>query len=340
MVDYDISTQSGPRRRLPLAPHQMTQRITPADDAIVLSHFGIASLSAERWAMTIDGMVARPQTFDLRALRQFPWTTLEAVHHCAGNPFEPRAPSRRVCNVQWGGHRLVDVLASCGPMPQAGYVWSFGTDGGVFDGVRVEAYGKDFPIDRLEEDVLLAVAMNGESLRRENGFPVRLVVPGFYGTNSVKWLTRMTLAATRIENPFATRWYNDEVLDGAGPPTGRSRPLWQLPPQSIIVGPAPQTRVRRHQPVTVWGWTWADVGTSSVLIANEDGTLHLPALVEPRRDRAWQKFEATWMPNCAGIVNLTARATDRNGDTQPHGNARNAQHVVPIVVIEDSHETT
>jgi sulfane dehydrogenase subunit SoxC len=145
---------------------------------------------------------------------------------------------------------------------------------------------------------------------------VRLVVPGFYGTNSVKWLTRMTLAATRIENPFATRWFNDEVLDSAGRPTGRSRPLWQLPPQSIIVAPAPQTRVRCHQPVTVWGWTWADVGTESVLIANEDGTLHLPALVEPRRDRAWQKFEATWMPNCAGIVNLTARATDRNGDTQ------------------------
>src|SRR6266478_4993976 len=79
-----------------------------------------------------------------------------------------------MCN--GGGHRLVDVLASCGPMPQARYVWSFGTDGGVFDGVRVEAYGKDFPIDRLEEDVLLAVAMNGETLRPENGFPVRLVV--------------------------------------------------------------------------------------------------------------------------------------------------------------------
>ena len=97
-------------------------------------------------------------------------------------------------------HGAAIALLTCWRVAvQCRYVWFFGTDGGVFDGVRVEAYGKDFPIDRLEEDVLLAVAMNGESLRPENGFPVRLVVPGFYGTNSVKWLNRMTLAATRAE---------------------------------------------------------------------------------------------------------------------------------------------
>ena len=93
---------------------------------------------------------------------------------------------------------------------------------GAFQGVHCDAYVKDLPLDRVSADVLIADEMNGAPLRPENGYPARLVIPGYYGTNSVKWLTRLTLAAERAASPLTTRWYNDAVRDAAGRPT-----LWQ-----------------------------------------------------------------------------------------------------------------
>ena len=119
-------------------------------------------------------------------------------------------------------------------------MWSHGADYGEFAGVAVERYTKDLPLSRLSADVLIATELNDEPLLAENGFPARLVVPGFYGTNSVKWLTGMTLADRRADSPFTTRWYNDAVLDGEGRATGQTVPVWAIAPESVIVAPAPE----------------------------------------------------------------------------------------------------
>ena len=93
--------------------------------------------------------------------------------------------------------RLFDVLADCWPSSAAKYIWSHGAHSGEFSGVVVDPYLKDLPIARVENDVLIACEMNGSALPAEHGFPARLVVPGYYGTNSVKWITRITLAERR-----------------------------------------------------------------------------------------------------------------------------------------------
>ena len=118
------------------------------------------------------------------------------------------------------------------------------------------AYVKDLPISRVEQDVLIAYELNGAPLAPENGFPARLVVPGFYGTNSVKWLTRVTVADARAPGPFTARWYNDPELDERGKPTGRTRPVWSIAPELIITQPAPEAHIKAGAACAVSGWAW------------------------------------------------------------------------------------
>jgi DMSO/TMAO reductase YedYZ molybdopterin-dependent catalytic subunit len=163
--------------------------------------------------LTIDGLVRKSVRLTFSELLRRPHTKVASIHQCCGSPLKPDLPTRRICNVVWGGVRLSELLAECEPLPDARFLWSSGADYGVFEGVTCDAFVKDMPSHRANADVLVAYEMNGSPLRPENGYPVRLVVPGYYGTNSVKWLNRLTFAATRASGPFTTRWYNDPVRD-------------------------------------------------------------------------------------------------------------------------------
>src|SRR5262245_37594521 len=198
----------GPFMRDPLAPHQMRDRLTRTEDVFLQCHLGVPHIERDQWSLTIDGLVERPRTLRFDDLLRYSKTELPTIHQCCGSPFAPFEPKRRICNVRWTGVRLVDVLADCRPHAAAQYIWSYGADFGEFSSVVIDAYVKDLPIARVTEDVLIAYEINGGALPAENGFPARLVVPGFYGTNSVKWLTRMTLAKIRATGAFTTRWYN------------------------------------------------------------------------------------------------------------------------------------
>jgi DMSO/TMAO reductase YedYZ molybdopterin-dependent catalytic subunit len=215
--------------------------------------------------------------------------------------------------------------------PRAKYVWSYGADFGEFEGVAIDAYVKDLPMARLEADVLVAYEMNSDALPAEHGFPARLVVPGFYGTNSVKWLTRMTLAESRASGPFTTRWYNDPVLDDAGGKTGDTKTVWSIAPESLIVSPAPHASIERSVEQQIWGWAWADGGVESVHVRLEDAWL--PAELEPARRREWQRFSMPWKPRHPGTVVLASQAKAKNGACQPISGQRNAIYSVPVTVI-------
>jgi DMSO/TMAO reductase YedYZ molybdopterin-dependent catalytic subunit len=145
-------------------------------------------------------------------------------------------------------------LPNVGRMRQPRYVWLGGADYGVFDGESCEAFVKDLPLERVAADVLVAYEMNGAPLRPEHGYPARLVVPGYYGTNSVKWLNRLSLAEKRANGPFTTRWYNDPILNADGRPTGRTVPVWSIAPESVIVSPAPDQTLSAGEDVEIWGW--------------------------------------------------------------------------------------
>jgi DMSO/TMAO reductase YedYZ molybdopterin-dependent catalytic subunit len=203
-------------RRIPLLPHQMHGRLTPTADMIVLCHLGIPRLDHEAWSLKIDGLLERPTQIDFSQLTTYPKHTVTSFHQCAGSPLQPLEPTQRICNVRWGGARLADVLRDCGPAPNARYIWSWGADYGAFGGIEHAAYVKDLPIERVACDVLIAYELNQAPLPPEHGFPARLVVPGFYGTNSVKWLSRITLARSRATSAFTTRWYNDPDPNNPG----------------------------------------------------------------------------------------------------------------------------
>ncbi|UFW92114.1 molybdopterin-dependent oxidoreductase (plasmid) [Bradyrhizobium barranii] len=248
--------------RIPCEPHMLTERMTPTKDCIVLCHLGLLEASdGDSWEIEVAGMVDRPMRLTVRDLKQMPKVTVSSVHQCAGSPLEPNRPTLRVCNVSWGGVRLDDLFRLVEPDPGAAFVWSTGADGGEFGGLDCGRYMKDLPRSRVGADVLLAYEMNGEPLLPEHGHPLRLVVPGFYGTNSVKWLRRIELRKERAPGPFTTRWYNDLVADGV------TRPVWNIAPQSMIVWPAPGTSLEQGTSVRAWGWAWADDSLAGVEIS-------------------------------------------------------------------------
>jgi DMSO/TMAO reductase YedYZ molybdopterin-dependent catalytic subunit len=316
--------------RHPLQPHQLQDRVTRVEDTVVLCHFGVARVDGESWSLAIDGLVERPLRLTLAELRRRPRVEVASVHQCCGSPLKPEVPTRRVCNVVWGGARLADLLAECRPRPEARFLWASGADHGVFQGVACDTFVKDLPLARAPADVLVAYEMNGAPLPAENGFPVRLVVPGFYGTNSVKWLTRLTLADARASGPFTTRWYNDPVRNEAGQPTGATTPVWSIAPESVIVSPTPNAVLEVGEPVEVWGWAWADGGVGTVEV---DADRWTAAAVEPPVGRAWQRFSAVWRPEQRGGRGLRSRARSLDGRSQPDTGARNAIHRVAVEMV-------
>lgn len=319
-------------RRVPLAPEEMTDRRTRTEHAIVLCHVGVPQIARHDWRLRIDGMVEQPLALAFDDLSRWPKVEIASVHQCAGSPLQPFEPARRICNVAWSGVRLSDVLRESKPDAAASFLWTEGADSGEFNGVSVEGYTKDLPIARIDDDVLIATEMNGAPLRPEHGFPARLVAPGFYGTNSVKWLTRITVASRRADSPFTTRWYNDPVLDQAGQPTSDTIPVWAIAPESVIVSPASGTELVVGQETTVWGWAWCDGGAERVEISVDDGATWRQAELEPPRGREWQRFAFAWRPIASGAVRLTARATSRDGAMQPASGRRNAWHSVAVQV--------
>jgi sulfane dehydrogenase subunit SoxC len=310
-------------RRVPLLPHQLLSKITAQRDLFVLAHVGVPHVDVKTWTLSITGMVREPATFSLDQIRQMPKKQVEALHQCAGYPSNPTIATRRIGNVVWGGVDLKTLLEGLGVLPEARFLWSYGLDSGEYDGIRSDLYLKDCPLDRLDHgDVLLAYEVNGEPLDAEHGFPLRLLVPGFYGTNSVKWLSRLHLAERRADGPFTTRLYNDAIESG-------TRPVWQIAPESVIVSPAPGAQIGGRA-VEIWGWAWADGGVAAVEISTDGGQNWHPAELERPDGWAWQKFRTSWQAEGAGEAVLMSRATGKQGAVQPLADWRNCIHAVPV----------
>jgi DMSO/TMAO reductase YedYZ molybdopterin-dependent catalytic subunit len=330
---YKSGYRAGSFSRSPLPPHQMQERFTSTEDLFILCHLGIPQLETDSWSLTIDGLVAQPLRLGFSELTAYPKCTITSFHQCCGSPLRPFEPTRRIANVRWSGTRLSDIMRDCRPKPEAKYLWSYGADYGEFVGMYNEAYVKDLPLERVSSDVLIAYELNGAPLPTENGFPARLVVPGFYSTNSVKWLMRMTVAKTRATGAFTTRWYNDPVLNTAGEDSGETVPVWSIAPESIIVSPAPGEALKRNIQQEVWGWAWADDRIERVDVSVDGGATWTKAEVEARAERAWQRFALSWRPNNSGLVVLCSNACSHDGTRQPEFGRRNAIHRIEVKVV-------
>jgi len=305
--------------------HDLVSYITPDERLFLVTHMSLAEIDPSMWSLEVGGMVAMERSFTLDDLQSLPQHRVISVHECAGSPLTPREPKRRVGNVEWCGVRLSDVLELCEVSPDASYVWSQGLEWGEFAGLKNEPFVKDLPIDKaLSSEVLLALGMNGEPLSSARGGPVRLVVPGWYGTNSVKWIGRITLAAARAPGPYTTKFYNDEA------PEGR-RPVWAIAPESVIVTPAPDDRIYAGEPTPVSGWAWSEAGVALVEVSVDGGNHWLRAALGERDGFSWQRFEVVCrFPS--GHHTIAVRCFNADGQAQPETSARNAIHVVTIDV--------
>lgn len=318
--------------RHPPKPHMLVDRITEDKDLFQTIHMGAVDVDIEKWLLVVDGLVERPFALTFQQLLSLPPTTVETIHECFGSPLAPATAALwRVGNVVWTGVSLRNLLNIAQPLPSVTYVWSEGLDSGMFAGVEADRYQKDLPLGKAQsEEVLVAYKMNGRPLGRERGGPVRLVVPGWFGTNSTKWLCKISLQAERAPGPYTTRFYNVEDQDD---PQRRVKPVWEIDVNSMIVCPAPDTIVHGSK-VDVEGWAWSHDGVAKVEVRTTDDDTWQEADLEPRVDFCWQRFTLQLALE-SGQHTLTARATSVSGTSQALSGRRNHTHRVCIRIKDE-----
>ncbi|WP_027667900.1 molybdopterin-dependent oxidoreductase [Rhizobium leguminosarum] len=304
--------------------HALKSWITPEDDLFLVTHMGFLEIDPEHWHLDVDGLVGNPTRLHLSDLQAMPQREYMSFHECAGSPLAPTVAKRRIGNVVWKGVPLSLVLERAKISSHASYIWTSGLEWGEYADVE-EAYRKDLPIGKaLAEEVILALEINGRPLTPERGGPVRLVVPGWYGTNSVKWVGSITAADRRASGAYTTRFYNDPTASGM-------KPVWGVAPESVIVSPSPNDLLSADMPTKIWGWAWGDHQISSVEVSVDGGGSWRTASVGPREGRSWQRFELPWIPTSGQNI-LLCRCTDEFGEGQPLTDARNAVHTVQVEV--------
>lgn len=310
---------------------RLTERLTSSKDLLETSSLGIPNVSAENWTLEICGLVDHPINVSYDELINLPKQTVQSVFVCSGDPARPTVPLRRAANLKWAGADLADILDRAGIRPEATHIWSYGLDYGEFYGARQEHYVKDMPLSRLRDgNILVAYELNDAPLRPTNGFPARLVIPGFYGTNSVKWLCRLELQNRRASEFMTTRLYNDP--DFEADPTGETvRPVWKVAPESVIVAPATGSKVSREL-LEIWGWSWSACPVACVEVSTDGGETWTSAQLERSTGLSWQRFSLCWTPPRAGKFDLRCRATDETGRVQPERDARNAVPSITVTV--------
>lgn len=298
---------------------------TPLDDVFVRKHMGVPDLDVSDWTLVVEGLVERPLRLDLAAVLALGAERLPAVHECFGSPFAPDVPTRAVAQVEWAGVPLAALLDRAVPGAAARHVWFEGADTGSFQGRDGLTYVKDLPLAVARRDVFLAHGMNGEPLRPEHGFPLRAVVPRMFGTNSVKWLTRIVLADRRVEGMFATELYN-RVLPGESSPS----PVREVDVSSKLFVPGEGEQLR-HGKVELSGRAWSTTEIVGVEVSVDGGPWEIAAVAPPGAGPTWQRFSLA-RELASGRHSIRCRARDRAGRVQPLAGARNAVHEVGVEV--------
>ncbi|KAL6251333.1 hypothetical protein RBB50_001541 [Rhinocladiella similis] len=319
--------------RQPPKPHELDGDVTDEAHLFQTIHMGAAVVDEDKWKLVVDGQVERAFAVSLAQLKEMPRRTITSFHECYGSPVAPPTTALwRIGNVQWTGVRLVDLLRVARPRPGVTHVWSQGLDHGSFADVAADKYEKDLTLGKaFSPDVLVAFEMNGEPLTKNRGGPVRLVVPGWFGTNSTKWLCRLSLQDSRASGPFTTKFYNEiDPNDATGQ---RKRPVWMVEPNSMIVRPKPEEILSGHPKVQVWGRAWGGQEIVKVDLSLDDGNSWTPATVTPRKQFEWQLWKGEISMLAPGRYRLIARATDKDNVAQPLAGRRNHVHHVTVAVV-------
>lgn len=264
-------------------------------------------------ALTIGGAVARPYALSGDDLERLPRRRLSATLECAGNgrsfmvPPVPGEPWQlgAVSTADWEGVLLVDLLRPAEVASDAVEILFHGADG----------FTRSLPVDLARgENVLVVDRMNGEPLTADHGAPLRLLVAGWYGMASVKWLSAVEAVRTPFRGHFQVERYiiND-------------RPVREMQVRALIVDPA-EGAAASVRGATVRGLAWTGSGAVSLVEVSDDGGRHWHAarLLGEARPDTWRGWEWDWRPGHRGLAQLLARAIDSSGAVQPVGPVWNA----------------
>ncbi len=324
--------------------------VMPTARFYVRNHFHIPTLDAATWRLDVGGLVDRPLRLTLDDLRAMPARSAVVTLECAGNGrslLEPRVDGEQwglgaVSTAEWTGVPLVEVLERAGPRSEAREVVFRGADRGTVDeSATTVDFERGLSLEEaLESEALLAYAMNGEPLPIQHGYPLRLVVPGWYAVASVKWLTNIDIAPDPFLGFFQVDRYFFEWQSG-----GRTErePARLQRVRALVVSPQPGQTV--EQQLVVRGVAWSGAGgIQRVDVSVGEGEWHIAQLVGRRERGSWQWWEAMVSVDRPGPTTIRARATDLAGRVQPErpdwnrlGYGSNPIQQVPVVVTAGSH---
>lgn len=321
--------------------------ITPLGMHYLLTHFDIPAADEATWRLEIGGRVRHPRTLTMHDVRSLPSVTLPVTMECAGNGrarLRPRPMSQPWLNeavgtAEWTGTPLRPLLEEAEPFDDAVELVFTGTDHGIQGGIEQD-YERSLPIaERRLDDALLAYAINGQPLPPQHGYPLRLLVPGWYGMASVKWLRKISAVA----EPFLG--YQMKAYRLRQEPDDIGVPVTRLLPRALMIPPGfpdffERTRIVERGRVELEGRAWS--GRAPIVrvdVSVDAASTWKPALLGKATGRfAWTGWTFVW-DAAPGDHELVVRATDGSDEVQPidqlwnlHGLANNSAQRVPVTV--------
>lgn len=305
-------------------PEALVEDLTPADSFFIRSNFDIPALDPARHAIEVTGLAARPGRWDLDALRALGTRREVVTVECAGNDritLPPLAPGElwsggAVSTASWSGVPLTALLDQVTPAATATHLIFEGADLGVVRdrGGDPIHFTRSLPLaEARRAEVLLATELNDAPLAPEHGAPIRLIVPGWYGMASVKWLRRITLSAAPTDGWFQRdRYVYQRAAEAPVTPVTRMRV------KSRIVSPT-EGEVLARGVVRIQGWAWSgEAPITGVEVAIGGGDWWHQAELGPDLGAwAWRAFSYTFQAKELGRQVLRARARDAAGNVQP-----------------------
>jgi sulfane dehydrogenase subunit SoxC len=299
--------------RTPL--HLLDGMITPNSLHFERSHSGVPDIDPDAHRLLIHGLVRRPLIFTLEALARYPMESRITFLECAGNgqllnakepaPANVQALQGLVSCAEWTGVRLAVLLQEAGVDPKAAWILAEGAD--------ASGMSRSVPLAKAMDDALIALYQNGERVRPSNGYPMRLLLPGFEGNMNVKWLRRIKVTEGPTMTKDETSKYTILERDGKA-----LQFVFPMEAKSLITRPSPGLTMKGPGLYEISGLAWSGYGKIAKVEVSADGgrSWAEAALQAPVLSRALTRFRMPWRWD-GGTAVLQSRATDESGYVQP-----------------------
>jgi len=311
--------------------------ITPVGMHYLLTHFDIPAVNGSDWELKVGGHVRRPVRLSLDAIMRRPAVTVAVTLECAGNGralLTPRPLSQpwlgeAVGTAEWTGTPLEPLLAEAQPLEGARDVVFTGLDRGIQGGVE-QQYERSLAMeDAIRDEVLLAYAINGQPLLPQHGYPLRLIVPGWYGMTHVKWLRSITVVDSKFagyQQALAYHHRRSATEEGAA--------VARILPRALMIPPGMPDFMSRTRFVdqgvhVIEGRAWSGRAPIVSVEFSHDGggSWNAAPLDRAASDYAWRRWTYRWAASSPGETELCVRATDAAGNTQPSAQDWNLEGV-------------